>query len=216
MPRGPPVARESLRKPLVLTIDEIRDALRKTKHEPLPFERGPSWASVAMIFGENGNGLELLFIKRAERQGDPWSGHVACPGGRASPAAPDPAAVAERETLEEIGLRLSHAQRVAPLPELPVRRDDVHVRLTLSPFVYHIGPRHDELRPNDEVDHVFWVPLAHLFDAGNTTRMEFERNGQALSFPGVLHGQNIIWGLTLRVLGVFAERLERKLPSLHD
>ncbi|MBI3992327.1 MAG: CoA pyrophosphatase [Candidatus Lambdaproteobacteria bacterium] len=199
----------------MLTIDQIRSALHKTPHDPLPFERGPSWASVAMIFGENGKGLEVLFIKRAERQGDPWSGHVAFPGGRASPRDADASTVAERETLEEIGLTLQRTQRVAPLPELPVRRNDVHVSLTLSPFVYHIGPKRDDMRLNHEVDQVFWVPLAHLFDAANTARVEFVRNGEELSFPGVRYERNIIWGLTLRVLGVFAERLERKLPALH-
>ena len=29
---------------------------------------------------------ELLMIKRAEAEGDPWSGHIACPGGRMEPA----------------------------------------------------------------------------------------------------------------------------------
>ena len=28
---------------------------------------------------------ELLMIKRAEAEGDPWSGHIACPGGRMEP-----------------------------------------------------------------------------------------------------------------------------------
>ena len=33
--------------------------------------------------------LELLFIRRSEREGDPWSGHVAFPGGRRSADDPD-------------------------------------------------------------------------------------------------------------------------------
>ncbi len=198
----------------MITIDEIRAALARHQHEPLPFEPGPRWAAVAMIFSGTADDLELLFIKRAIREGDPWSGQVAFPGGRASSGDPDPGAVAERETMEEIGLRLRPGQRVAALPEMPVRRDDVRIRLTLSPFVYHLGPERAPVRINHEVDEVFWVPLRHIFDGGNTTRMEFERNGQPMSFPGVLYGQNIIWGLTLRVLGQFAELLERKLPAL--
>ena len=46
-------------------------------------EPPPRWAAVALVLrvGETG-ALELLFIKRAEFEGDPWSGHVAFPGGR--------------------------------------------------------------------------------------------------------------------------------------
>ncbi|HKK07465.1 MAG TPA: hypothetical protein VKA44_01120, partial [Gemmatimonadota bacterium] len=33
--------------------------------------------------------LEALFVQRAETEGDPWSGHMALPGGRSAPADED-------------------------------------------------------------------------------------------------------------------------------
>ncbi len=198
----------------MLTIDQIRGALLSKSHVPQAFEAAPSWASVAMIFAGKGDELELCFIKRAEREGDPWSGQVAFPGGRAGPGDAGPLDVAERETWEEIGLRLEKSHRVAPLPELPVRRGDVDMHLTLSPFVYHLGGSRFPVKPNHEVAEVFWVPLSHLFDAGNTTSLDFVRNGESFTFPGVAFGGRIVWGLTLRVLGIFAEQLDRELPSL--
>ncbi|KAK2755722.1 hypothetical protein FQN54_005872 [Arachnomyces sp. PD_36] len=50
---------------------------------------------------------EVLFIKRAARVGDMWTGHVALPGGKRDPEDADDRAVAMRETSEEIGLDLT-------------------------------------------------------------------------------------------------------------
>lgn len=50
---------------------------------------------------------EILFIKRAGRVGDRWSGHIALPGGRRDPPDVDDRAAAIRETKEEVGLDLS-------------------------------------------------------------------------------------------------------------
>ena len=50
---------------------------------------------------------EVLFIKRAGRAGDRWSGHTALPGGKRDPQDVDDLAAAIRETKEEVGLDLT-------------------------------------------------------------------------------------------------------------
>lgn len=50
---------------------------------------------------------ELLFIKRAARVGDRWTGHVALPGGKRDPEDEDDKATAIRESQEEVGLDLA-------------------------------------------------------------------------------------------------------------
>jgi 8-oxo-dGTP pyrophosphatase MutT (NUDIX family) len=61
---------------------------------------------------------EVLFIKRAGRAGDRWSGHTALPGGKRDPEDADDVAAAVRETREEIGLDLvSHGIPAGNLPE---------------------------------------------------------------------------------------------------
>lgn len=62
---------------------------------------------------------EVLFIKRAARSGDRWTGHIALPGGKREPSDPDDRAAATRETEEEVGLDLNadHCIFVGNLPE---------------------------------------------------------------------------------------------------
>ena len=62
---------------------------------------------------------EIVFIKRAAREGDRWTSHVALPGGKRDLEDEDDKATAIRETVEEIGLDLkgSDALFVGNLPE---------------------------------------------------------------------------------------------------
>lgn len=166
-----------------------------------------------MIMADGADGLDVCFIRRAERPGDPWSGQVAFPGGRAEPGDASAHAVAERETFEEIGLTLEDRHRVGPLPPRP----NVRGRLTLSPFAYYVPPAvraQATVRIPAEVATVFWVPLDHLFDHRAVTELEYELGGSLSLFPGIGFGEHVIWGLTLRVLQSFAEIIERPLPAL--
>ncbi len=61
-------------------------------------------SAVAIILQVREGELHILMIKRAEREGDPWSGHMAFPGGRMDPTDQNGYAVAVRET-EELHFR---------------------------------------------------------------------------------------------------------------
>lgn len=166
-----------------------------------------------MILAEGATGPDVCFIRRAEREGDPWSGHVAFPGGRAEPGDPSAHAVAERETHEEIGLSLQESHRVGTLPLMAkVRRG-----ITLFPFVYfvdHSTRAQATVRMPEEVASVFWVPMRHLFDPDAVTQLDYSLDGNDLTFPGVRFDEHIIWGLTLHVLHSFATLVDHRLPAL--
>lgn len=188
----------------MLTIDQIRRALEGNCQPAAAFEPAPSQAAVAMILAEGEADLEVCFIRRAERVGDPWSGQVAFPGGRAGPGDADALAVAERETWEEVGLQLAAEHRIGALPVRAVTRPQAE--LTLSPFVYYLGGGVQHLaspRLAHEVADVFWVPLGHLRADHAATELEYPIGGVPASFPGIRFGEHVIWGLTLNVLNSF-------------
>lgn len=188
----------------MLNIDQIRRALHGNRQRAAAFEPAPSQAAVAMILAAGAAELEVCFIRRAERAGDPWSGQVAFPGGRASPGDVDAMAVAERETWEEVGLRLHRDHRLGALPVRAVTRPQAE--LTLSPFVYYLGGAAQQqavVREIREVAEVFWVPLGHLRADHAATELEYPVGGVPSIFPGIRFNQHVIWGLTLSVLDSF-------------
>ena len=207
----------------MLTVEDIRVALdRRRPSHPVAPPFTPEWrnASVAMALAGEAEGLEACFILRTERDGDPWSGQVALPGGRAEPGDADAAAVAERETFEEIGLRLAREQCLGALPFQPLYR--IGPRGSLSPFVYHLGTDFSRggksgwrATLSHEVSEAFWVPIRHLFDPRAATTIEWVRPGRPETMhPGIEFEGHVIWGLTLRVLGTFADLVGKRLPAL--
>jgi 8-oxo-dGTP pyrophosphatase MutT (NUDIX family) len=142
---------------------------------------------------------ELLMIKRAEAEGDPWSGHVACPGGRMEPGDHDLAVTAVRETWEETGVDiardgrlLGHLDDISPrTPYLPP--------IVIRPYVALVRAG-VEIVPSAEVAEAFWVPLSALrtVDAwGMGTVIVRGKDAQVSVFQ---HGEHTVWGLTERVL----------------
>ena len=145
-----------------------------------------------------------------------WSGQMAFPGGRASEEDPTPQAVAAREAQEEVGLDLSHADFIGALDEHSLRRI-ADTDATLCPFVYVWPSGLPRLRPEPtEVAEAYWTPLDHLWDAANGTIVPWTHQGIDLRFPGIRHGDDVVWGLTLRVLTALAELAGRPLPLRID
>jgi 8-oxo-dGTP pyrophosphatase MutT (NUDIX family) len=178
----------------VVTLADIRNALAANRPQSLGGHRR---AAVAIVLHDAPAGPEMLFIERAARLGDPWSGQMAFPGGRLDPGDVDERAAAERETLEEVGLDLTGRERLGRLADL-----DAGVRLVaplvLSAFVYRLETR-VELVHNHEVRETLWVPIARLLDPAHRVRHRF---GLA-RFPGIVVGEpdrHVVWGLTYRLV----------------
>jgi 8-oxo-dGTP pyrophosphatase MutT (NUDIX family) len=178
----------------------IRSAL--DSHSPVAAEEeeGVRKAAVALIFrlGEN-DVLELLFIKRAEYERDPWSGQIAFPGGRAEERDASLAETAIRETREETGIDLAREGMIVG------RLDDLRPRavrlpaIMVRPFVALLD-RSEPLVLSSEVALSFWLPFAALTRAEAWREDIVSASGIQISARVFRHEQHVIWGMTERIL----------------
>lgn len=164
---------------------------------PRPPDDGQRRAAVAVVLHAGAGGPRVLLMKRAERQGDPWSGHVALPGGRHEPGDGDLCTTAIREAREELALELDRATLLGGLPSLHPRNAGPR-GMEVTPYVFAVD---EEPRPvpNAEAEATFWLPLA-LAGSGALDGTYAYAGGE-LALPCWTYAGHTIWGLTLRVLG---------------
>jgi len=178
-------------------LDRLRVALRR--HEPREWnERGIERAAVAIILAQRGPALELLLIRRAERSGDVWSGHMAFPGGKWSPDDATLLATAIRETQEEVGLHLEAAELLGQLDDAKPG-SQLLPRIGVRPFAFHL-PEAPEPIHGPEVAETVWVPLEVLRAPGTFTEAVIALPGGPRRFPAYVIGPHVVWGLTERIL----------------
>jgi 8-oxo-dGTP pyrophosphatase MutT (NUDIX family) len=182
-------------------------ALEATPGREIAVEPPMRKAAIALVLrpGELGE-PELLMIKRAEHERDPWSGHVACPGGRMEPGDRDLQQTAVRETWEETGVDLERVGRVLGTLDDISPRTPVLPPIVIRPFVAAV-PSSVETIQSPEVAAAFWVPLGALrattaWGDGTVLVRGVERH-----VPTFTHGEYMVWGLTERVLKQLLERL---------
>ena len=194
------------------TLEDI--ARHLARYEPQLVEaRGRQQAAVAIILQQTACGAELLFIERATRESDPWSGHMAFPGGRVEPDDPSDRAAAERETLEEVGLSLEKSRYLGRLDDLE-GRPKAAGGMVVSAHVYHVLDP-NPLVTNHEVHDAFWFPVSDLRSSGRQVVYP-HATYEGKQLPGILVGapdRHIVWGLTYRFLDIFLGVVGRPLPD---
>ncbi|MBI4705060.1 MAG: CoA pyrophosphatase [Deltaproteobacteria bacterium] len=146
---------------------------------------------------------EILLIRRALNPADPWSGHVAFPGGRREPGDADLLATAARETREEVGIDLERqAELLGRLDDVPAIARGRPVALVIVPFVFRahegVEPRVEPSR--GEVDEALWAPIEPLARGEADTTRAYELQGERVLLPAYRVGGHVVWGLTYRML----------------
>ena len=205
MPHGPLET-----DPRFWVLSEALASYASDEDDPLLLDEAYLQAAVAVVLRARPD-LELLLIKRAQSERDPWSGHMALPGGRRDDEDDDLQTTAVRETREETGVDLDLRGRslgrldiVAPSsPRLP--------KLTISPFVFGVPHDVDAAVASGEIEQVFWVPLSHLRDPATRGTIEIPLPGGMRPFPCFEVADEIVWGLTYRILTQFLD----VAPKLH-
>jgi len=193
----------------VITLATVRRALRE--HRPQVADAPDAKpAAVALVLLEGPEGLEILLIRRAERVDDPWSGHIAFPGGRYDVGDRGLEATAIRETREETGVDLSSAEPLGALDDL-YPRTSLLPPVVVRPFVFALT-RRTPLVPSDEVQRAFWLPLRRLSEPGVRREVTVTVRGGAHTLPAYLVDDEMIWGMTERILTPFVDRVTAFQP----
>jgi 8-oxo-dGTP pyrophosphatase MutT (NUDIX family) len=162
------------------------------------------WAAVAIILAPDPDAI--LLIRRAERAGDPWSGHMALPGGRRDGQDHDLLTTAIRETSEEVGIELSVAAVAGTLDDV-VPRLPVLPPIAVRPFVFVLSAR-PGIRLNSEVTSASWVPVDHLLRPDTHHPVRLEITGQSRVVLAYELEDAMVWGMTERILSGLLEHLD--------
>ena len=168
---------------------------------------GHAQAAVSLILRTTYE-LEILLIKRAESEQDPWSGHIALPGGRRESVDPDLAGTAIRETAEETGVELrTRGWHLGRLSEVSPTSERLP-RLTVVPYVFGVPHEVTATVNSPEVEAVMWVELSTLRHPDTLGTTTIHLPGGPRAFPCFQVGGHAVWGLTFRILTGFLELLE--------
>jgi 8-oxo-dGTP pyrophosphatase MutT (NUDIX family) len=195
-----------------LKLLEIRRKLAQHQPPAPPSLEASAQAAVALLLQSRTEDLFLLFIQRSQHPHDPWSGHMAFPGGRKNPEDADLCITIHREVKEEVGIDLaSQGEYLGRMAELQAMSRGRPVEMTVTPFIYLISPE-AELRPDPaEVQDTIWVPLEVIQqDVSESTVQQTLTDGITMKVPAMLYGGKTIWGMTYRMLRAFQELISAK------
>lgn len=190
-------------------LEQMRNHLQAHRPRQVTLANAPHRAAVSIIFrprelakAQDDAKWQIMFIKRTQKDEDPWSGHIAFPGGHKEAVDKTTLETAIRETREEVGIDLTMDV------ELLGRLDDVHASargdllpLAIEPFVFYLPDAVDgHIVQPQEVEKIIWVNVSQLLDIKSSTTTPFVRDGLQLDLPAYDIGGHIIWGLTYRML----------------
>lgn len=174
---------------------------RLSEHLPENIE-GPGLrrSAVAILLRYERPAPDILLMKRAEREGDRWSGQISLPGGRESDRDRDLRATAMRETHEEVGIDLEATARpIGRLDTIQARAHGGLQPLTITPYVF-VQTRVTELILNHEAQEAFWLPVDRVVGGELSDKYPYKINGLPAQLPCWRYQGHVIWGLTHRIL----------------
>lgn len=158
-------------------------------------------AVVAAILRDTQAGAEVLLIRRSEDERDPWSGHMALPGGHRDQNDLDLLATAVREISEEVGLDLmQHAELLGRLTSAKAVAQNRPLDITIFPLVFALRANVEPKGNPKEVQEVVWARIEHLLSPAARSVFDYELSDQRHRFPAFDVGGHRVWGLTFRIL----------------
>lgn len=188
-------------------LERLGASLRARPGALAPLDGAPARAAVLTVLRTDRGEPELLLIERAAREGDPWSGQVALPGGRWQVEDQTLEHTAARETLEETGLDVWQGGAILGALDELRPRTALLPSIVVTPFVAHL-PAPPALQTNHEVAAAFWVPWSQLIDPAVDRISEVRARGSTWRAPSFVLGDRVVWGMTERILRDLIARIQ--------
>lgn len=189
-------------------LERLAEALEELEARRVPRAPHHIEAAVAVMLRPRET-VEMLLVRRADREEDPWSGHVGLPGGRREEGDDDLVETARRETEEETGVDLAEVGRTLGFLDEVTPGGPGLPPIVVSPLVTAVpADLSTEIDPRELRD-ATWAPLSALADPAATDE-HVERIGErAVAFPTIRYGEFEVWGLTYRIVTGFLDVAER-------
>ena len=196
-------------------LDRIAGLLAGLKCEAAPDSpSGRTRAAVAMILHQTANDLEILFIQRAAHDLDPWSGHIAFPGGKLEQGELEYQA-ARRETYEEIGIDLEQGRYLGRLSDII----GANLPFRVSCCLFSVDRSSCRPTLNDEVRDLFWVSLSDLRDPERHLQSSVAFDERLFEVPAIrlpVDNKPVLWGITYRLVMQFLSLVESSIDNRGD
>jgi len=173
-------------------IEDIKYKLNLLNSEK-PSGRPQASVLIAILnYGKYIESPELIYTQRSSHLST-HSGEVSFPGGKADEIDLNLFGTALRESNEEISLNSKDVTELGKLNYLISRH-----KIEVNPFVATVD--HPQvLKPNEEIQEIFTVPLDFLIDPANIQREIIERQGGVWQVPSWNIKNQKIWGLTAMI-----------------
>lgn len=192
--------------PVLISITHIADALSNHTQETTQPGADTRQAAVAIILcadDHHSTDIQVGFIQRSTREGDPWSAQMAFPGGHLDPQDQNLKAAAMRETMEEIDVSLTDAHYLGVVDQQFAAPRGPRLNMIIEPHVFAL-PAVPDSTPNYEVAEVVWAPLEDLMANHWHTTETKPMDKTPTVFNGYrLPGGHFVWGLTYRMTKSF-------------
>jgi 8-oxo-dGTP pyrophosphatase MutT (NUDIX family) len=156
-------------------------------------------AAVAIVITTKTQTPEVLLIKRAIREGDPWSGDIAFPGGKQHAEDRNTCQTALRELREETGITPSNTEPVYRLPDKLTRLHHAPLPMTISPWIFETdSPQTAKL--NHESTDFLWLPLTEFLREDAQSTLKWKTRLGTFTMPTLEVDEHRIWGITLSII----------------
>ncbi|MFW2077078.1 CoA pyrophosphatase [Acinetobacter sp. ULE_I010] len=172
----------------------IDDELTQVLQHRLRFSKRTNPANAAVLIAITQEADPKILLTRRSVYLNNHAGEVSFPGGKRDPNDTSNIVVALREAWEETALNPFDVKLIGDLP-----MERAKSGMTVKPIVGLIQPDIQLIAQPSEIDRIFYAPIQKMMES-QPIPYEVRLAHQSVYFPSLRIENEVIWGLTARIL----------------